>query len=191
MVDRRKVGGSPIPEEELPALVLPVEQRDHCLGPVGARYTLVEYGDYECPHCAEVQPTVREIRGDLGDDLCFAFRNFPIPEAHPHAVAAARAAEAAAMQAKFWLMHDRLFEHRTDLSEAVLRQLARGLPLDMATYDRDLASPAPARRVDADVESGTAAGVVETPTLFVNGRMYVGARDLDALLNALRTRARP
>ena len=189
MARRGGPSGSRIPQDELPSLVLPVQPQDHCLGPPGARFSLVEYGDYECPHCAQVHPIVQELRRDLEDEFSFAFRHFPRPDVHPRAVPAAEAAEAADLQAKFWLMHDRLFEHQADLSGAVVRRLARELPLDMATYERDLGSGAPARHVAADREGGIALGVVETPTFFVNGRMYTGPNDLDSLLEALRGRA--
>lgn len=175
----------------LPTLVLPVEDRDHCLGRLRAQYTLVEYGDYECPHCAHVHPIVQELVRELGDDLCFVFRHFPQPDVHPHSTQAAEAAEAAAMQAKFWLMHDRLFAHQSGLSDGTIRRLERELPLDLHTLDKDLASGAPARRVAEDQESGRSAGVGETPTFFVNGRMHVGSYEFLPLLKALRQDVRP
>jgi protein-disulfide isomerase len=177
-------------DEELPDLILPIEQRDHAVGPIGARYSLVEYGDYECPQCAEFYPIAKELVRELGDDLCFVFRNFPLVRSHPHAEAAAEAAEAAGMQGKFWLMHDRLFEHPEALTAEDLRRRAVALPLEMATYERDLASGEAARRVAEDVESGTDAGVGGTPTLFVNGRMHEGTYEFLPLLTALRAARR-
>ncbi len=174
------------PASLLPSLILPLEARDHLRGPPGARYSLVEYGDYECEHCAHLAPIVEEVIRELGDDLCFAFRNYPVPDEHPHAVRAAETAEAADLQGKFWMMHDRLFRQQNDLSDGPLRRLARELPLDMTVYDRDLASGAPARRIAEDQESGREAGVEETPTLFVNGRMHVGSYEFLPLLAALR-----
>ncbi|MGI0130810.1 MAG: DsbA family protein, partial [Thermoplasmata archaeon] len=97
-------------DEELPELVLPLDERDHVLGPLSARYSLVEYGDYESSECRNVMATVRQLVRELGDDLCFAFRNYPQPKRHPRSQAAAEAAEAAGLQGKFWLMHDRLFD---------------------------------------------------------------------------------
>lgn len=184
----RRASSVPTPPEddELPDLVLPVEDRDHHRGPIGARYSLVEYGDYESERCADLHPIVGELVRELGDDLAFAFRNFPLPGEHPHAQRAAEAAEAADAGGKFWLMHDRLFEHATELSDATIRRLASELPIDMTEFDRDLASGSPARRVAEDVESGTEAGVEETPTLFVNGRMHVGSYEFLPLLKALR-----
>ncbi|HZY69720.1 MAG TPA: thioredoxin domain-containing protein [Thermoplasmata archaeon] len=182
---------SPLGDELLPELVLPVEGRDHCLGSPGAKYSLVEYGDFASPHCAHLHPIVQELVRELGDELCFVFRDFPLPNEYPNAVRAAEAAEAAAQQGKFWLMHDRLFAHQSELSDAFIRQLARDLPLEMTTYDRDLASGAPARRIGEDKESGEEAGVEETPTLFVNGRMHVGSYEFLPLLNALQTAPAP
>ena len=173
-------------DEELPELVLPLGERDHCLGSPDARYSLVEYGDYECPHCGHLQPIAQELVRELGSELCFAFRHFPQPKIHPRSVPAAEAAEAADEQGKFWLMHERLFASQGALSDADLRRIARGLPVDMATFERDLGSGAPARRVAEDVESGTADGVAETPTLFVNGRMHAGSYEFLPLLEALR-----
>jgi protein-disulfide isomerase len=174
------------PDAALPTLVLPIEDRDHCRGPISARWSLVEYGDYECENCANAQSVVAEIVRELEDDVCFVFRHFPQPDVHPHAQIAAEAAEAADEQAKFWLMHDRLFQHQTELSEHVIRRLAQELPLDMATYDRDLREGAPARHVAEDREGAAEVGVEETPTFFVNGRLHVGSYEFLPLLEALR-----
>jgi protein-disulfide isomerase len=170
----------------LPNLVLPIEDRDHHLGPVTARFTLVEYGDFECPHCAHLEPIIHEVLREMGDDLCFIYRHYPQPTIHPHSTLAAEASEAAEMQAKFWLMHDRLFAHQDSLSERFIRRLAEELPIEMAAYDRDMRSGAPRRRVAEDLETGRDAGVADTPTLFVNGRMHVGSYEFLPLLEALR-----
>ena len=106
-----------------PALVLPVGPRDHAKGPANAPVTLVEYGDYECPHCGRAHPIVRSIQHALGERLRFVFRNFPLTEAHPNAENAAEAAEAAGAQGKFWEMHDELFDHQDALE-----------PLDLVTH---------------------------------------------------------
>jgi protein-disulfide isomerase len=172
--------------EELPELVLPIESRDNCFGPPSARYSLVEYGDYTSPHCWGVFGSVKELIRELEDDLCFVFRNYPQPTLHPFSRSAAEAAEAAGLQGKFWLMHDRLFARQGDLSERILRETARGLPIEMEDFDRDLSSGAAARRVDEDLESATEAGVGDTPTFFVNGTLHVGQYEFLPLLEALR-----
>ncbi len=173
----------------LPSLVLPLENRDHILGPLDARSVLVEYGDYECPHCAHVQPVVHGLLRELGDQLCFCFRHYPQPDVHPHSTRAAEAAEAAGMQGKFWLMHDRLFEHQNDLSDSVIRRLEQELPVDMRVLERDMSSGDPARRVAEDLESGQGVGVEETPTFFLNGRLHVGSYEFLPLLDAIRKSA--
>jgi Na+:H+ antiporter, NhaA family len=176
-------------EKGLPRLVLPVEDRDNCLGPPSARYSLVEYGDYESVQCRNVLGTVNELVRELHDDLCFVFRNFPQPDIHPRSRPAAEAAEAAGLQGKFWLMHDRLFDHQDDLPDKVLREIARGLPIEMEDFERDLSSGAAARRVDEDIESAQEAGVGDTPTFFVNGVLHVGQYEFLPLLDALQRSA--
>ncbi|MCI4337373.1 MAG: DsbA family protein [Thermoplasmata archaeon] len=166
---------------------LPIEERDHVLGPLSARYKLVEYGEYDAPHCRHVVGTVRELVRELGDDLCFAFRNFPQPHLHPRSRPAAEAAEAAGMQGKFWLMHDRLFDHQDELGDAEIREIARGLPVEMAHYERDLANGDAARRVADDIDLAEDDGVGDTPTFFVNGTLHVGKYEFLPLLEALKS----
>ncbi|MCI4352971.1 MAG: thioredoxin domain-containing protein [Thermoplasmata archaeon] len=175
--------------EGLPGLVLPMEARDNCLGTPGARFSLVEYGDYASPHCRNAVGTVNELVRELQDDLCFVFRNFPQESLHPRSRAAAEAAEGAGLQGKFWLMHDRLFAHQDDLSDKAIREIARGLPLEMDHFDRDLGSGVAARRVDEDLESAEEAGVGDTPTFFVNGILHVGLYEFLPLLDALKRSA--
>jgi Na+:H+ antiporter, NhaA family len=172
--------------EELPDLVLPVESRDNYFGSPSAKYSLVEYGDYTDPKSRNSAGVVRELIRELPDDLCVAFRNFPQPALRPFSRFAAEAAEAAGLQGKFWLMHDRLFDHQDELSERTVRELARGLPIEMEDFERDLSSGAAARRVDEDLETATEAGVGDTPTFFVNGRLQVGDYEFLALLDALK-----
>ncbi len=169
----------------LPELVIPIDENDNHFGPIQAKYSLVEYGDYECPNCLDGVEAVHELTNELGDDLCYVFRNFPQPAIHPNATAAAEAAEAAALQAKFWMMHDRLFEHQAELSPALYERLARELPVDLTVFNRDLRSGSAARRVAEDVEGARQLGVAETPTFFANGRLVTGRYDFDALRAAL------
>src|SRR2546422_8991109 len=96
---------------------LPKAGRDHIQGPSDTPSALVEYGDYECPYCGEAYPIIKAIQERLGDRLCFAFRNFPLVNSHPHAQHAAEAAEAAGVQGKFWEMHDLLFENQNALDD--------------------------------------------------------------------------
>src|SRR3982751_1274208 len=104
-------------EENAARLTVPVGPRDHAQGSHDARVTLVEYGDYECPHCGRAYPIIKEVQRRLGSKLRFAFRNFPLGESHPHAEHAAEAAEAAGAQGRFWEMHDMLYEHQQALDD--------------------------------------------------------------------------
>ena len=108
-------------------LTVPVGAQDHAQGPEDAPVTLVEYGDYECPYCGAAYPIVKRIQKKMGKDLRFVFRNFPLTESHPHALAAAQSAEAAALQNSFWEMHDALYENQRALEDRDLVRLARGL----------------------------------------------------------------
>ncbi len=133
--------------------------------------------------------TVRELVRELGDELCFAFRNYPQPKRHPRSQATAEAAEAAGFQNKFWLMHDRLFDHQGELEDKEFRKLARALPVDMTVFERDLSTGEAARRVAEDVEFAEEDGVGDTPTFFVNGTLHVGKYEFLPLLAALKATA--
>jgi protein-disulfide isomerase len=149
---------------------------------------LVEYGDYECPFCGQAYWSVKALQEALGDNILFVFRNFPLAQAHPHALSAAQAAEAAGLQGRFWEMHDVLFEHQDMLDEANLFRFAEALGLEMDRFARDFASPEVAEKIRADFLSGARSGVNGTPTFFVNGERYDGSwapQDFVAALSAL------
>ncbi len=167
------------------ALTLPVSERDHIQGPADAAVTLVEYGDYECPHCKRAYPIVKQIQRRMGRRLRFVFRNFPLRESHPHAQHAAEAAEAAGAQGKFWEMHDLLFERQFALEDESLIEYAGDLGLDVPRFREDLAEGAYAPRVREDFRSGVMSGVNGTPTFFVNGARHDDAWDVEPLLAAL------
>jgi protein-disulfide isomerase len=166
-------------------LAVPVTNRDHARGPADAAVTLVEYGDYECPHCSRAYPIVNEIRDRLEDDLRFAYRHFPLTEIHPHAEVAAEAAEAAGAQKHFWEMHDMLFENQDRLAEPDLVHYARLLGLDVHTFERELIAGTYANRVAEDFLGGVRSGVHGTPTFFINGIRHEGSYDLPVLLGAV------
>ena len=125
---------------ERPKLTMHVGERDHTQGGDSAKVTLVEYGDYQCPHCGHAYPIVKALQKYFGKTLKFVFRNFPIASIHPQAEIAAEAAEAAAAQGKFWEMHDAIYEHQANLNEQSLVSLAEKLGLDTDQLVRDLAS---------------------------------------------------
>ncbi|MEY2603705.1 MAG: hypothetical protein QOH31_1486 [Verrucomicrobiota bacterium] len=166
-------------------LTLPTANRDHIQGPLDAPVMLLEYGDYECPYCGQVYPIIKEIQKRLGDNLCFAFRNFPLTNMHPHAEHAAEAAEAAGAQGKFWAMHDVLFENQDALDDENLVQYAIALRLDARRLIAEVEAGAYAPRLREDFMSGVRAGVNGTPTFFINGERYDGAPGLLELLAAL------
>ncbi|MDA0168597.1 Na+/H+ antiporter NhaA [Solirubrobacter taibaiensis] len=175
-------------DEDAPIMVLDEDVdpvRDHIRGPVDAPYTLVEYGDFECPFCGRATGTVEELRERFGDQLRYVFRHLPLPEVHAHAELAAEAAEAAAEQGAFWEMHDRLFAHQDALEPGDLVDHASALGLDVERFARSLGSGDHAPRVRADVASAQASGAEGTPTFFVNGRRLLGRYDADTLAAAL------
>jgi len=166
-------------------LQAPVTDRDHAKGPADARVTLVEYGDFECPHCGRAYAIIKDVQRRLGDRLRFVFRNFPLTEAHAHAQHAAEAAEAAASQGRFWAMHDSLFEHQRALADSYLLEYATAIGLDVAQFQQELVSHVHARRVRADFLGGVRSGVNGTPTFFINDFRYDDAWDADSLVGAL------
>lgn len=167
-------------------LSLPVsESRDHIQGPVTAPVNLVEYGDYECPYCAQAYLITKEIQERLGDKLCFIFRNFPVTKIRPHAYETALAAEAAAAQGKFWDMYDYLFKHGEMVTNDSLRRSAASLGLNLTRFDSEFYSRTYGKHIDEDIQSGNNSGVKATPAFFINGEFYNGSWDLDSLLGAL------
>jgi Na+/H+ antiporter NhaA len=169
-------------------LAVPVDpERDHIRGPEeGSLVTLVEYGDFECPYCGQAEPALRELMREYGE-LRFVFRHLPLTDVHPHAQLAAEAAEAAALQGKFWEMHDTLMDHQGALSVRDLIGYAREIDLDTDKFAANLRRHEGAYRVAEDVDSADLATVSGTPTFFINGNRYHGAYDLAALKEAVHT----
>jgi protein-disulfide isomerase len=158
---------------------------DHVRGPAVA-HVILEYGDYECPYSRRAYREIERVEQELGGNLRFAFRHFPLTEIHPHALAAARAAEAAARQGRFWEMHEVLYRRQRALDDPDLRNYASELGLERADFDSDFEGEAVLERIRRDVRSGTASGeVLGTPTLFIDGVLHRGGYDAAALLSAL------
>jgi len=173
-------------DEDVARLTLPVGPRDHAQGPGDALVTLVEYGDYECPHCGRAFPIVKEVQRRLGSKLRFVFRNFPLRESHPHAQHAAEAAEGTAAHGRFWKMHDMLYEHQQALDDAHLVGYASCLGLDAKAFEHELRAHAHRARVREDFMSGVRSGVNGTPTFFINGLRFDDSWDADTLTEALK-----
>src|SRR5436189_403464 len=132
---------------------LPMADRDHIQGPIDAPIMLLEYGDYECPYCGEAYPVVKGVQKRLGKRLCFAFRNFPLVNSHPHAERAAEAAEAAAAQGRFWDMHDMLYENQEALEDEDLAGYASAIGLDAERLLSEARSGAHLARIREDFRS--------------------------------------
>lgn len=167
-----------------------VSVHDHAEGPADAALTLVEYGDYQCPYCGAAYPVVKEVQKTLGKKLRFVFRNFPLTQAHPYALIAAEAAEAAALQGKFWEMHDLLFEEQHLLKPEIIPAWANRIGLNVVQFGNDIKKDVVEKRIQEDRRSGIRSGVNGTPTFFVNGSRYDGPPDYNSLLKELSGEAR-
>lgn len=152
-----------------------VNSNDHVQGNKNAPITLVEYGDYQCPHCGHAYPIIKSIQKKFGDKLKFVFRNFPLAELHPNATNAAVATEAASPQHKFWEMHDIIFENQQYLRDVDLIKYATKTGLNLEQFESDFEKPEFLQKVDADFESGVRSGVNGTPSFFINGEKYNGS----------------
>jgi len=169
----------------------PVSSTDHAQGNLDSSVTLVEYGDYQCPYCGQAYPIVKRIQKRLDSRLCFVFRNFPLAEAHPFAMEAAEMAEGAALQDKFWQMHDLLYEHQDELETERLVEYAKLLHLDVVKLGADLAGPEVGKRVRSDFSSGVRSGVNGTPSFYINSAKFVGNwTDEDEFVAALEEASR-
>jgi NhaA family Na+:H+ antiporter len=166
-------------------LVEPTRADDHFQGPADALVTLVEYGDYQCPHCRLVYYNIRELQARLGDRLHYVYRHLPVSSMHPDAQLAAEAAEAAGAQGKFWEMHDKLYQN-DQLDRPHLLRYAAEIGLDLDRFQGDLDDHAFAERVQNDFAGGIRSGVNGTPTFFLNGERYDGSWDLESLVELVQ-----
>jgi len=165
----------------------PVDRRrDHARGGRGRGVsTIVLYGDYLCPYCRRLGPVLAKLRERLGDRMAYIYRQFPNERIHPGATYLSCASEAAALQGKFWEMHDALYGHDLPVDEAVVADIVRDLGLDVEKFEHDVASQSVRERVDEDHEDGRHNHVTATPTMFIDGQRYDGAWDYHALLEAM------
>lgn len=170
-----------------PAALLanPVSERDHASGSLSAPLVLLEYGDYECPHCSTAYSVIRRLRETYGDALTFVYRNFPLTNIHPHAQRAAETAEWAAPAGRFWDMHDYLYEHHNRLDDRGLRAAATALGLDARDLQTAWDTYRLIPRIKEDFLGGIQSGVGGTPKFFINGRRHDGTADFDDLRAAL------
>ncbi|MEO8583165.1 MAG: thioredoxin domain-containing protein [Flavitalea sp.] len=165
----------------------PVNESDKHTGNKSSGIVLVEFGDYQCPHCGHAHPLLKKLIREAGSEFEFVFRNFPLQEAHPQAFMAALAAEAAGEQGKFWEMHDMIFENQNILQGPAFLDFAEQLALDLHKFGADWKSARMVSKVEEDFESGIRSGVNGTPTFFLNGeRLNTYDGDYQSLLNAVR-----
>lgn len=148
---------------------------NHVEGNGSAGVTLIEYGDYQCPFCGQYFPTLKQVEAQYNDQIHFQFRNYPLTNLHPNAFAAARAAEAAGLQNKFWEMHDILYQTQTQWSGAsdalsIYKQYAKQLGLNVTRFETDFASSKVNDLINADSAEGTKLGISGTPTFFIDGK---------------------
>ena len=166
--------------------VEPLDERvDHVRGEAGTPVVL-EYGDYECPYSRQAFRAIERVERELSGGIRFAFRHFPLTQIHPHALAAAAAAEAATRQGRFWEMHELLFHRQKALEDEHLLAYAGEVGLDVPRFDHDRADEEVMARIARDVESGEASGVSGTPTLFIDGALHEDGYEVATLLEALR-----
>jgi len=167
-------------------LVVPVNERDHVMGPIDASVTVVNYGDYECPDCHQRHRETQTMVDELVHSVRFVYRHFPLVKVHPNALRAAEAAEAAAAQGKFWEMHRRLYSRPDNLSDRNLRGYAREIGLDLDKYDREMKDSAYAAQIQKDYQNSVIYGVSGAPTTFINGVLYPASGvELIAMVKAM------
>jgi protein-disulfide isomerase len=163
------------PQREPPPQARNVDPGDGpAIGGKKPKVTIVEWSDFQCPFCSRVEPTLKQIRDTYKDDVKLVWRNEPLPM-HPNAMPAAKAAMAAAKQGKFWQMHDLMFAHQTELSEARYEEWAKQVGVDVAKWKADKDSPEIAAAITKDSSYGQSVGADGTPAFFVNGKFISGA----------------
>ena len=168
---------------------------DHVYGNANAKVVLIEYADYQCAGCADVYPIIKAAVDAYKDDVKLIFRSFPLTTIHANAKISAASTEAAGLQGKFWEMHDQIFGGQSDWSTLTgddrteyFVDLAKGLGLDTAKFKEDLGSDAVSQKIAFDQALANKAGVNQTPTLYLNGKILDGTtlNDVDSLKKALK-----
>jgi protein-disulfide isomerase len=176
-----------MPEDTTDLLLLnPVHEWDHIRGPADAPFTLVEYGDYECPDCGRLFGVLQGLQQEFSTRLRLVYRHYPLSGIHKHAQMAAEAAEAAGAQGRFWEMHDLLFQNQNALDEKHLLHYAEQLGLDVDLFHRELKQGSYAERLRQDFIAGVQNGVNGTPGLFLNGVRQPGDFDEQALIALIK-----
>lgn len=160
------------------ATVVPaVTAADHARGDTaGAKVSVIEYGDFQCPACGQYEPIMEQLTAAYGSRVEFVFRNFPLYQIHPNAMIAAQAAEAAGLQGKYWGMHDLLYKRQNDWADssgsAVVSKYfdvyAGQIGLNVAQFDADINGAAVKNKIQHDMDTGNGAQIDHTPTFFID-----------------------
>lgn len=149
-----------------------VSEKDHYRGPLHAPIILIEYGDFQCPYSAKAFYEIENVLKELKGSICYSFRYFPVQGLHRHAIIGAMAAEAASRQGMFWPMHHMLFQNFDTIDEQSINKFAQMIGLDMELFQGDMANPDLMKRIERDYRDGVESGVINTPTLFLNGDWF-------------------
>jgi hypothetical protein len=166
-----KLAGLPIPDGSFDV----VSSDDPSLGASDAPVTIVEFADFGCPYSREASLVMRALAREHPDTVRYIYRDFPITEIHPLAMAAAQAGECAQEQGAFWAYHDKLYQNQNDLSVERLGQFAREVGMNESRFVNCLNSGRFEAEVQQDYEDGLQAGVRGTPTFFINGHRVSGS----------------
>ncbi len=166
-----------------------IKKDSYQTSPGSAKVTIVEFGDFQCPSCAQVYPTLKELLKIYQDKLNLVFRNFPLPQ-HKNANVAAEAALAAGSQGKFWEMYDKLYENQDKWSESgnaldIFNGYAKDIGLDVDKFTQDVKGEKFKETIASDLSDGTLLGIDATPTFFIDGKKAVGVLDLNQMKNLI------
>lgn len=178
----KPIAGRPDPAERYVVTIGDANVR----GPADARVTVVIFSDFQCPFCARVQATLKDLQAAYPKDVRLVAKHLPLAM-HANAMGAALAAEAAGKQGKFWELHDKLYENGKALSPADIEGYAKDLGLDMARFKKDRDGAATKALVDADVKQAAVVGARGTPSFFINGRFLSGAQPLESFKTLVDT----
>ena len=170
----------------MPNLITPINTEDHILGSLNFPINLVEYGDYQCSICKMTLPIIKQLNKELNGKLCFAFRHFPLKNSHPYALEAAKAAEAASFQNKFWEMHELLYSKQIQLNSNIWLELAKELQLNLEKFKVDFQSVVIENKIQDEFSKGLRSGVNGTPCFYINGERCDGDVSYEALKNKLK-----
>ncbi|MFA7309096.1 MAG: thioredoxin domain-containing protein [Patescibacteria group bacterium] len=158
-----------------------VTEEDHALGPQDAPVTIIEYSDFQCPYCAQLEPVLNEIMQDYPNQIKLVYRHFPLEGIHPLATPSAIASEAAGKQGKFWEMHDLLFANQDTLDIGSFTSFAKLLQLDMSRFNSDSKNQSLMNRVKGGISEAKILNLSSTPTLFINDKKVVGAQSKELI----------